>query len=92
MAGEEEEAGEEAGQDLGLAEDHSVIYHHGKDQDGYLEEAHAGTCSVTHGCIDMDTHIIHIIQLHTLYHHIRTTIQPRTTIIHGDHTKLKNNK
>jgi len=32
----------EDGGDLGLVEVHSVTYHHGKDQDGYLEEEHVG--------------------------------------------------
>ena len=36
---------EEEGQVLGLEEDHSAIYRHGKDLAGFTAEAHAGICT-----------------------------------------------
>ena len=47
MAGEE--AGVEAGLDLGLAEDHSATCHRGRDQDGSLAEELVGGSLAFHG-------------------------------------------
>lgn len=36
------EEAEEEGMAHGQEEDHLVIFHHGKDQDGHMEEEHVG--------------------------------------------------
>ena len=86
--GEEVEVGAAVGLAHGLEEDHSVIYHHGKDLDGFSEEEHVGISSEIHGLIDsyMATRIPSTIQPHTLYLHIPTTIW-HLTIIPGGHTR-----
>jgi len=81
LVGEEdgaEEDGDGVGQDHGLVEDHSAIFHHGRGLDGYLAEELVGGFSDGLGALDgtihgMDTRIG---QHHTIgsQHTIRSSI------------------
>ena len=74
--------------DHGQEEDHLAIYRHGRDQDGYSVEEHAGGYSEDHG----DSTGIHRIidRLHGI-HHITlihgSPIHTHITHIHITHTK-----